>query len=101
VFVDRTHSGGAAFSREFPARTAAPLPRAGNPLDFRILVDSDSIEVFADKGRATLTNLVFMNGAPMRFQFYSDGRAKQTSLTIWPLGSAAGNANAASKLKRK
>jgi sucrose-6-phosphate hydrolase SacC (GH32 family) len=96
VFVDRTHSGGTAFSREFPARTAALLPRAGDPLDFTILVDGNSIEVFAGNGRATLTNLVFLPGPPPEIQFYSDGPAKQTALTIWPL-----DANAAFKLKRK
>jgi sucrose-6-phosphate hydrolase SacC (GH32 family) len=96
VFVDRSHSGHTAFSREFPAPTAAPAPHADNPLDFTILVDRNSIEVFADQGRATLTNLAFTRGAPTRVQFYSDRRAKQLSLTIWPL-----DANAASKLKRK
>jgi fructan beta-fructosidase len=96
VFVDRTHAGNTAFSRDFPARTAAPLPGAGNPLDFTILVDRNSLEVFAGNGRATLTNLVFLSGPPPQIQFYSNGPAKQTALTIWPL-----DANAASKLKSK
>jgi sucrose-6-phosphate hydrolase SacC (GH32 family) len=74
----------------------APLPRAGNPLNFTILVDRNSLEVFVGNGRATLTNLVFLPGPPPEIQLYSNGAAKQTALTIWPL-----DANAASKLKRK
>jgi fructan beta-fructosidase len=86
VFVDRTQSGLVAFSRDFPVRISAPLPQIGNSLDFRILVDRNSVEVFAASGRITLTNLVFPPGAaPPRIAFFSDGPARQSSIAIRPL----------------
>ncbi len=82
VFVDRTHSGLVAFSPDFPVRVSAPLPDAGKTLDFRILVDRNSVEVFAAGGRVTLTNLIFPPGVTPRIQFFSDGPARQASLML-------------------
>ena len=83
VFVDRTHSGRVDFSHDFPARTSAPAPEIGKTLDFRILVDRDSIEVFAAGGRLTFTNLIFPpSSAPPRIEFFSDGPARQSFLTL-------------------
>jgi sucrose-6-phosphate hydrolase SacC (GH32 family) len=79
VFVDRTHS-------PFPARTAAPIHVTNDRLTFRILVDSNSIEVFADDGRVAITNLVFFQPPPT-FGFYSNGKASQLRTTMWTLGS--------------
>ncbi len=59
LFVDRTRSGLVDFSKDFPARIEAPLVVAGSKLDVQVLVDRSSIEVFADGGRVTSTNLVF------------------------------------------
>jgi sucrose-6-phosphate hydrolase SacC (GH32 family) len=79
VFVDRTHS-------PFPARTSAPIPLTNDRLKFRILVDRDSIEVFAGEGRVAITNLVFFEPPPA-FIFYSNGKASQLSTTMWTLRS--------------
>jgi len=86
LFVDRTHSGLVAFSDRFPARTAAPLPGMST-INLDILVDGNSIEVFADDGRLAITNLVFPTAAPASFDFYSDGDAKALPTTVWPLKS--------------
>ncbi|MBV9302384.1 MAG: glycoside hydrolase family 32 protein [Acidobacteriaceae bacterium] len=59
VFVDRTHAGVTAFSKDFPARTAATLPLHGDSLRLEILVDRCSVEIFAQGGRVTITDLVF------------------------------------------
>jgi sucrose-6-phosphate hydrolase SacC (GH32 family) len=59
IYVDRTHSSVTDFSKDFPARTAAPYVAADTPLKFEILVDRNSVEVFAADGRIVLTNLVF------------------------------------------
>ena len=79
VFVDRTHS-------PFPARTAAPIHLTNDKLTFQILVDSNSIEVFAGDGRVAITNLVFFQPPPT-FSFYSNGKASQLRTTIWTLRS--------------
>jgi sucrose-6-phosphate hydrolase SacC (GH32 family) len=59
IFVDRTHSSVTGFSAAFPARTAAPFVAADGPLKFEILVDRNSVEVFAAEGRIVITDLVF------------------------------------------
>ena len=59
IFVDRTRSGEVGFSPKFPTRTAARVQLDGGRLQFRILVDRNSVEVFSQNGEITLTNLVF------------------------------------------
>ena len=58
IYVDRTR-GNVEFSPKFPVRTAAPVQLHGRALKLRVFVDRSSIEVFADGGRVTLTNLVY------------------------------------------
>jgi fructan beta-fructosidase len=88
VYVDRTHSGEVAFSPHFPARTAAPWAAPAGALTFDILVDRNSIEVFAAGGRVAITNLVFAPDAT-RLAFFSEGDspAKFLSAETWGLRS--------------
>ncbi|MGI8992637.1 MAG: glycoside hydrolase family 32 protein [Bryobacteraceae bacterium] len=91
AFVDRTRSGLTGFNKNFPARTAAPLPLATLKLKVHMLVDRNSIEVFFDNGRVSITNLIFPEAAPSRLEFYSKGGAAippggevWTLRSIWP-----------------
>jgi sucrose-6-phosphate hydrolase SacC (GH32 family) len=82
VFVDRTHAGD--IGKDFPARTAAPLIVEGQ-LQLDILIDSNSIEVFADEGHVVLTNLVF-GGVPQRLASFSRGGTQRPfPWELWPL----------------
>jgi sucrose-6-phosphate hydrolase SacC (GH32 family) len=85
MFLDRTHAGLDTFSPQFPARTAAPLRGNHTRIGFEILIDRNSIEVFADEGRVVMTNLIFPKADWQRIEFYSNGAAKQTGVRIWPL----------------
>ena len=89
VYVDRTNSGMHEFGKDFPARTDGPLANPGRELLFDILVDRDSIEVFAGEGRVSITNLIFPNKPPERLEFYSDqsGSARVKGADIWALNS--------------
>jgi sucrose-6-phosphate hydrolase SacC (GH32 family) len=88
IFVDRTHSGETSFSKDFPARTAAPFTAPAGPLTFSILIDRNSIEVFTAGGRIAITNLVFATG-PLRLESFSEGGtpAKFLSTDSWSLRS--------------
>jgi len=89
LFVDRTHSGEVAFSRDFPARAEAPLKLDGNTLRLNVVVDRNSLEVFADDGRVTITNLVFAPADADGLQFYATGgKAGVVSGSLWKLKSA-------------
>lgn len=59
LFVDRTRSGLTSFSKAFPARVEAPLTLDNPVLSLNLLVDRNSVEVFAEGGRVVSTNLVF------------------------------------------
>ncbi|HEY6988582.1 MAG TPA: glycoside hydrolase family 32 protein [Bryobacteraceae bacterium] len=73
LFVDRTRSGLTGFSEDFPARLEAPLKLRGDSLRLDILVDRCSIEVFADGGRVTSTNLVFPPAGASGVKSYAKG----------------------------
>ena len=89
LFTDRTHSGEVGFSKDFPARTEAPLKLNGNSLRLDIVVDRDSVEVFADEGRVTMTNLVFPPANAERLEFFAQGgKAGVVSGSLWKLRSA-------------
>jgi len=72
IFVDRTHSGTVDFAPEFPARIWAPLkhPQADS-VRLEIVVDHNSVEVFAEDGETVLTNLIYPAAASTWLSFYS------------------------------
>ena len=73
LYVDRTHSGDTNFSPAFGARITAPLTLRCRPLKLRILVDRSSVEVFANGGEVTSTNLVYPQARANRIEAYSEG----------------------------
>jgi fructan beta-fructosidase len=88
LFVDRTHSGAIDFSKDFPARTTAPLPEPAGSLRWQILADRSSVEVFADGGRAVITSLIFPQPDAFRIEFYANGGKSTPLLTeAWTLNS--------------
>jgi fructan beta-fructosidase len=80
IYFDRT-KGNAAFSPKFPSRTVAPVRLGGTELALRIFVDRSSVEVFADGGRVTMTNLVYPS-APRDPAILA---GKALKLEAWPL----------------
>jgi sucrose-6-phosphate hydrolase SacC (GH32 family) len=72
IFVDRTRSGQTAWSPDFPARVSAPLkhPQAYS-IPIQIVVDWNSVEVFAEDGETVLTNLIYPSAASLGLAFYS------------------------------
>jgi fructan beta-fructosidase len=88
LFVDRTHSGVVVNNKNFSTRTTAPLSLRGNVLQLDILVDRCSVEVFADNGRITMTNLVFPQMGAQGVEVYSTGgQPGPISVELSPLSS--------------
>jgi len=72
IFVDRIHSGKVDFAPEFAARIWAPLKHAqANSVRLEIVVDHNSIEVFAEDGETVLTNLIYPAASSTGISFYS------------------------------
>lgn len=83
--MDRTKSGNVAFSKEFPAVTAAPVDGT-NEMTLRIFVDKSSLEIFGNGGRFVMTNLVFPSEPYNRISFYAKGGSYAvTSFTVYKL----------------
>ncbi len=59
LIIDRTLSGRTDFSPHFSGTDSVMLRQAATTLHVKILVDQCLVEVFADNGAYTLTNLVF------------------------------------------
>ncbi|HEX4773699.1 MAG TPA: glycoside hydrolase family 32 protein [Bryobacteraceae bacterium] len=89
LFVDRTHAGLVDFNKDFPVRVNAPLSLTGKVLRLTLLVDRNSIEVFADGGAVTSTNLVFPNPGAHDVEFFpKDGEMGQISVSVQKIRSA-------------
>jgi fructan beta-fructosidase len=88
VYVDRTQSGNVTFSAQFPSVEFAPLTLRSGTVTLRVLVDRSSVEVFANDGRATITDQIFPDRNSQAVQVFSDGgRAQLQKVTIWKLKS--------------
>jgi fructan beta-fructosidase len=72
IFVDRTRSGKTDWSPDFPVRVSAPLrnPQSG-AIAIEIVVDNNSVEVFAEDGETVLTNLIYPAASSQGIAFYS------------------------------
>ena len=97
IFVDRSHSGRTDWSADFPARISAPLKHIqAEGVAMEIVVDSNSIEVFAEDGETVLTSLIYPSAASRGMAFYSTALppgtapARVRNLELIPLEELAG-----------
>jgi levanase len=89
LYVDRTRSGNVDFHPRFASVSRAPfdLP-AKETLELRILVDHMLVEVFAGNGRRVFTETVFPGTGSEGIEvFAEDGRATVSDLTVWQMES--------------
>lgn len=83
---DRRESGVVDFSQDFPAVTTAPTFNGGATLPLRIYVDRASMEVFANGGRSSMTNLVFPTSPYNKIVVNAEGgNAKIKNLKIYSI----------------
>jgi fructan beta-fructosidase len=86
MFVDRRHSGDAAFSDKFAGvHRASPLPQQGK-IRMHIFLDSCSVEVFGDDGCTVFSDLIFPHSPDTRLEVYARGGDMHLkTLDIWNL----------------
>ncbi len=87
IALDRTSAGD--FHPLFPSIESARIDDGDAALELTVVVDSCSIEVFADGGVRTLTDLVFL-GEHRRLEVSAHGDAALERLSVSELGGAAG-----------
>jgi levanase/fructan beta-fructosidase len=59
LFVDRRTSGNTGFHESFPSIDTAPIRQTAGSYHLTIYVDRCSVEVFAEGGQVTMTELIF------------------------------------------
>jgi fructan beta-fructosidase len=73
LIVDRTRSGRTDFHRAFSSRHEAPLRLIDGRVALRLLLDTSSLEVFAQNGETVLTELIFPTAGPRRLSLTNSG----------------------------
>ncbi len=87
LFIDRTHSGNTSFSEHFSGIHAAPVQTNNNRLRLQILLDACSVEVFAQDGLLSITDLIFPESNDDNLELYARGGTVQlVALAVWKLG---------------
>lgn len=85
LYLDRSYSGGQV--PVFGAPQVVVLRPRDNLIELRILVDTSSLEVFADGGHTVLTNQIFFSRAGGGLELFADdGAVVLERLTVVPLG---------------
>jgi fructan beta-fructosidase len=73
LVLDRTASGAAGFSESFPSVETAPIDSADGTYRITVYTDRCSVEVFAQDGLVTLTDLVFPGESATAVSVYAHG----------------------------
>jgi levanase/fructan beta-fructosidase len=71
--LDRRESGNVSFHDAFPSVEAVAVPLRDGRLRLRIYLDRCSVEVFAQDGLATITDLVFPSVAGTALAVFAQG----------------------------
>jgi sucrose-6-phosphate hydrolase SacC (GH32 family) len=83
IVVDRRESGHTDFHESFASIDAAPIRATDGGYEITVYVDRCSVEVFAQGGRITLTELIFPAATSTQVSLYaSGGTATLTSLNV-------------------
>jgi len=90
LVIDRTQSGLVEFHKDFAGRQTASIHLADNRLKLRLLIDTSSLEVFAQNGETIMTDILFPTGKSRSISLSTDGdeTPKVSKIMISPLKSA-------------
>ena len=87
LLVDRRESGRTDFHDSFPSIDSAPIQATSGSYDLTIFVDRCSVEVFAQDGQVTMTELIFPAETSTDVAVYAvGGTATMNSLQVTQLG---------------
>lgn len=86
LFLDRTNAGKSDFSPLFPGIHRAPLSLENGKISLHVFIDTCSVEVFANRGRVVISDLIFPKSQDISLEFYSrGGKARLDQLDVWSL----------------
>ena len=76
-YIDRTASGKMDFEKSFAGRHYAPRTSVEHIVKFHLYLDVASVELFADDGQTTMTDIFFPNEDFTKVELYSIGGKTQ------------------------
>jgi fructan beta-fructosidase len=86
VYIDRIHSGDVVIGPTFAARHEAPIAIEGGRIRLHIFLDRSSVELFADNGLVTITDLIYPRAIDKGLEVYAKGKPPSViSMDIWKL----------------
>ncbi len=86
LFVDRRRSGNVAFSPSFAGVHRGPLALEQGKITLHIFVDTCSVEVFGNDGRAVISDLIFPDAQSTGGELYAvDGDVRVNAFDVWEL----------------
>jgi fructan beta-fructosidase len=85
-YIDRTHSSG-DISPDFPAKTTAPLV-TDRPYDLTLIVDTSSVEAYAQDGTIAMTNLIYPSSSNLKVELFpTNSKTPKATGQQWELKS--------------
>jgi fructan beta-fructosidase len=86
LLVDRRHTAKKAFHPDYPACHCAPLPARDGIVELELLLDGCCLEVFAGRGEAVISDLIFPDAAMTALELRATaGSAEIRRLDLWEL----------------
>ncbi len=86
VYVDRTHFGDVIIAPTFAAKHEAPIAIQNGRIHLHILLDRSSVELFADNGLVTITDLIYPRAVDRGLGVYATGKPPSViALDVWTL----------------
>ena len=86
-YIDRRQSGITSFSREFPAVHYAPRFMSQSSANLKLLIDTSSIELFADSGTVVMTDLIFPTQPLKNLKMHASGGSVTANIKVYTLTS--------------
>lgn len=88
LFIDRSRSGSIDFHSQFACKHGVKMELHDGRIKLQIFVDWSSVEVFAEGGKAVLTDLIFPDPASRAIEVFArNGEVNLLSLTVHQLKS--------------
>jgi fructan beta-fructosidase len=84
-FLDRTNSGNVSFEKGFAKKHTAPRFASDGSMDMTLLIDNASVELFADKGLTTMTQIFFPSSPYTTMRLESGTDFTLDSISYTPL----------------
>jgi fructan beta-fructosidase len=83
LFIDRTRAHSNALAGLQTIQKVS-VPLLAGAVHLRVILDSCSVEVFAQDGSHVLTDLIFPSATSTGMALFSEGSARIRALTVWP-----------------